>query len=404
MEVFEICITNKLELKGFDDMNNQITVLNSQEVLGQQFTVYGDIDNPLFLAKDVAQMIDNKNVSQMLNVVDDDEKVIYNVYTLGGNQDAWFLTEYGLYEVLMQSRKPIAKQFKKEIKAILKQLRQTGVVITESATQDAINYESKYGSRRIRKTFRDSTDIESTWNEFKELSQIERTAKRLTGQESINRCNQIIDELNKVKSENMTEWPYYKHALYDAMIVNAMQERQRLSNKTNGGIKSGQTKQLNKLESEKEELQERINTLEQYLNDDDEYYFIDRHPFTVNCMYAHDVKTPSYHRWINNLHLEEFLPKKYPGLDIEKPMAIKLLYGHKEFGSNGKPFDLVNFNKSIIDQIANFYGFNDSLIKKHLEETHKYVNSYEDGYIYVSLRNLTENEIDFLYNNNDDEE
>ena len=33
------------------------------------------------------------------------------------------LTEDGLYEVLMQSRKPIAKQFKKEVKTLLKNIR-----------------------------------------------------------------------------------------------------------------------------------------------------------------------------------------------------------------------------------------------------------------------------------------
>lgn len=36
------------------------------------------------------------------------------------------LTEDGLYEVLMQSRKPIAKQFKKGVKAILKEIRTKG--------------------------------------------------------------------------------------------------------------------------------------------------------------------------------------------------------------------------------------------------------------------------------------
>lgn len=64
----------------------------------------------------MAEWIDNKNVSQMLNAVDEEEKGIYNIYTLGGNQNSWFLTEDGLYEVLMQSRKPIAKEFKKEVK------------------------------------------------------------------------------------------------------------------------------------------------------------------------------------------------------------------------------------------------------------------------------------------------
>ncbi|MGG0277803.1 BRO-N domain-containing protein [Bacillus rhizoplanae] len=68
------------------------------------------------MAKDVAERIEHSAVHMMIKVVDEDEKGIYNVYTLGGNQNMWFLTEDGLYEILMQSRKPIAKEFKKEVK------------------------------------------------------------------------------------------------------------------------------------------------------------------------------------------------------------------------------------------------------------------------------------------------
>lgn len=50
--------------------------------------------------------------------------------TPGGNQQVWFLTEGGLYEVLMQSRKPIAKQFKKGVKQILHEVRTTGGYIS----------------------------------------------------------------------------------------------------------------------------------------------------------------------------------------------------------------------------------------------------------------------------------
>lgn len=35
----------------------------------------------------------------------------------------WLLTEYGLYEVLMQSRKPIARQFKRGVKELLRNIR-----------------------------------------------------------------------------------------------------------------------------------------------------------------------------------------------------------------------------------------------------------------------------------------
>jgi prophage antirepressor-like protein len=106
----------------------ELQVFKQQEVLGKMFTIYGNAENPLFLAKEVAEWIDydKSSVSKMVNVVDDDEKVRNTVPTLGGSQEQWCLTEDGLYEVLMQSRKPIAKQFKKQVKLILKTIRKTG--------------------------------------------------------------------------------------------------------------------------------------------------------------------------------------------------------------------------------------------------------------------------------------
>ena len=97
-----------------------LEVLEHREVLGQDFKIYGNIENPLFLAKDVARWIEHSDVSTMLRVIDESEKVTNIVCTPGGKQSALFLTEDGLYEVLMQSRKPIAKQFKRKVKEILK--------------------------------------------------------------------------------------------------------------------------------------------------------------------------------------------------------------------------------------------------------------------------------------------
>lgn len=105
----------------------ELKVIREQEVLGKEFRVYGDGDNDfLVLARDVADWIEYSNITMMLQSIDDDEKVVNNAYTLGGSQEQWFLTEDGLYEVLMQSRKPIAKEFKKQVKAILKEIRKTG--------------------------------------------------------------------------------------------------------------------------------------------------------------------------------------------------------------------------------------------------------------------------------------
>lgn len=98
---------------------NNLEVLNEQEVLGKHFRVYGTIDEPLFLAKDVAEWIEHTDLSRMVDLVDEGEKLKRTLYVSGQNREVWLLTEDGLYEVLMQSRKPIAKQFKKKVKEIL---------------------------------------------------------------------------------------------------------------------------------------------------------------------------------------------------------------------------------------------------------------------------------------------
>ena len=108
---------------------NNLMIFQERQVLGKDFKIYGTKENPLFLAKDVAEWIDYEvsNVSKMVKRVDEDEKII----TRTNNTSATFLTEDGLYEVLMQSRKPIAKQFKKEVKKILKQIRTTGGAVKD---------------------------------------------------------------------------------------------------------------------------------------------------------------------------------------------------------------------------------------------------------------------------------
>lgn len=122
---------------------NELKVINEQEVLGKHFRIYGTVEQPFFLAKDVAVWIEHSDVSTMLRKIDEDEKIkkiceANNVCTTSKareTQEMWFLTEDGLYEVLMQSRKPIAKKFKKEVKEILKSIRKHGAYMTNEVIE-----------------------------------------------------------------------------------------------------------------------------------------------------------------------------------------------------------------------------------------------------------------------------
>lgn len=129
-----------LNQKGGKRMN-KLQVIDQRNLLGKNFKVYGDFENPLFLARDVAEWIDYQktsegyyNTSKMLNTVDEDEKVTIPNKDSGGSK--LFLTEDGLYEVLMQSRKPIAKKFKKEVKKILKSIRMNGIYVAQAKAHE----------------------------------------------------------------------------------------------------------------------------------------------------------------------------------------------------------------------------------------------------------------------------
>lgn len=134
-----------------------------QRIDGFHVKIYGTAENPLFLAKEIADLLEIKQASVMLKNVDEDEKVVNTIhisnqkadvnnnhfrsedeklksaiFTSGQNRQMWFLTEDGLYEVLMTSRKPQAKLFKKKVKEILKSIRKHGAYLTDEAIKKTL--------------------------------------------------------------------------------------------------------------------------------------------------------------------------------------------------------------------------------------------------------------------------
>ncbi|CRH93709.1 Uncharacterized phage-encoded protein [Chlamydia trachomatis] len=133
--------------EAVNDNTGQVKrVISTADFHGQPLDIYGDFENPLFMARDIAEMIDYSktnqgkwNVAKMIKMVDEDEKIkgIPNGNTLiNSGTKVWFLTEHGLYEVLMQSRKPIAKEFKKMIKQVLKEIRLNGYYMAGEIIQE----------------------------------------------------------------------------------------------------------------------------------------------------------------------------------------------------------------------------------------------------------------------------
>lgn len=94
-------------------------------------------EKPWFVAKDVCEILEIKNVSDTLaKVLDEDEKGIETIYTLGGQQEMSIVNEPGLYSLILRSRKPEAKDFKRWITHdVLPQIRTTGKFSYEEMTR-----------------------------------------------------------------------------------------------------------------------------------------------------------------------------------------------------------------------------------------------------------------------------
>ncbi len=80
-------------------------------------SVYVSLDEPLFKAADVANMIDysDGNSWKMLQMCEEDEKLNLPLVVAGQTRQVAFVTETGLYNILSQSRKPIARKWRRVI-------------------------------------------------------------------------------------------------------------------------------------------------------------------------------------------------------------------------------------------------------------------------------------------------
>lgn len=82
---------------------------------------------PWFVAKDVCDALSIADSKSSLRFLEDDEKGVHSMHTLGGIQQVSIINESGLYSLILRSRKPEAKKFKKWVTAeVLPSIRKTG--------------------------------------------------------------------------------------------------------------------------------------------------------------------------------------------------------------------------------------------------------------------------------------
>lgn len=110
---------------------NELQIFNNPE-LGE-VRVIGDFENPRFCLSDVCKILEIGNPSQAKARLDKGVITNETLQTAGGMQTLTFVNEDGLYDLILDSRKPAAKKLRKWLTSeVVPSIRKTGMYIDAS--------------------------------------------------------------------------------------------------------------------------------------------------------------------------------------------------------------------------------------------------------------------------------
>jgi len=117
---------------------NDIQVFNSEQ-FGSIRTA-GTADNPMFCLADVCQAIGITNARNVKSRLDEEDVHLVDTPTAGGTQQITFVTESGLYDVIIRSDSEQAKPFRKWVTSdVLPSIRKHGMYATEATVESMLN-------------------------------------------------------------------------------------------------------------------------------------------------------------------------------------------------------------------------------------------------------------------------
>ena len=112
-------------------MNNNLMIFENPEFGAVRSILLGG--EPWFVAADVCKALELEKTNRALSRLDDDEKGAHSVSTPGGRQRMSIISESGLYSLILGSRKPEARAFKRWIThEVIPSIRKHGAYMTDS--------------------------------------------------------------------------------------------------------------------------------------------------------------------------------------------------------------------------------------------------------------------------------
>lgn len=189
-------------------MENKIQVFNNEE-FGKVRTLM--INNePWFVGKDVAEVLGYTNPSKALaDHVDTEDKLNNETLLSLGQRGGWLINESGLYSLILSSKLPTAKKFKRWITSeVLPSIRKTGSYSLEIPKDYPSALRALADQCEINRIMKPKADFYDTVASTDSLLSMNDTAKILNMGIGRNRLFKFLRDKNILMKDNM---PYQRY-------------------------------------------------------------------------------------------------------------------------------------------------------------------------------------------------
>ena len=129
---------------------NNIQIFNNNEFGNVRVVQINNI--PYFVGKDVAEILGyNESHKAIDRHIDEDDRMKYPVIDkMGRTQETYIINESGLYSLILSSKLPKAKEFKRWVTSeVLPTIRKTGMFLTDDLFTQLMNNPIKFGEMLI---------------------------------------------------------------------------------------------------------------------------------------------------------------------------------------------------------------------------------------------------------------
>ena len=147
------------EIKIFE--NEEFGSIRTMEINGE----------PYFVGKDVAEILGYSRPDHAITAhVDDEDKLMYQIDTSGQNRNMFIINESGLYSLILSSKLPTAKKFKRWVTSdVLPAIRKTGSYSIQSKPDSYTIEDPAARARRWAEEYEEKKALEAKIEEQKPL-------------------------------------------------------------------------------------------------------------------------------------------------------------------------------------------------------------------------------------------